>query len=296
MILNLSATTPLRLLRPSPLTLAALAPISWGTTYIVTAHLPHHGPLTLALLRSLLAGLVLLAITRQLPSGTWWWKSLVLGLLNFALFFAALFLSAQRLPGGVASTLGAVGPLFVLAFTSWWLHTAPARPALGRALLGLIGVGLLVLGLGAHLNAIGVIIGVLGTIASAAGIVLSKKWAHPEGSSLLAVTAWQLTAGGLLLLPLVLLTEGLPPTTGGGECLLIAYLVLVGTALAYALWFRGVQSAEPVQTALLSRLSPATAIAIDLLSGRTLGAAQWVGLALIALSFLPYRRLGRTEP
>ncbi len=38
---------------------------------------------------------------------------------------------------------------------------------------------------------------------------------------------------------------------------------------------------------LLTRLSPATAIAIDLLQGHTLSAVQWTGLALIALSFLP---------
>lgn len=288
MNLNFFTIEQFRLPRPTPLTLAALAPIIWGTTYLVVAQTAHFGPLSLAALRALLAGLVLLTVTRVLPKGDWWWKSFVLGLLNFALFFAALFVSAQRLPGGVASSLGAVGPLFVLGFATWWLHTPPTRQAVSRSLLGLIGVSLLVLGPAARLDALGVIVGVCGTIASAAGVVLSKHWGQPKDASLLAVTSWQLTAGGLLLLPVATLTEGLPQAVNATELLVIAYLVLVSTVLAFALWFRGIQSAAPIQTALLSRLAPVTAVTIDLALGRTLGAVQWAGLAIVALSFLPY--------
>ncbi|WP_369008192.1 EamA family transporter, partial [Variovorax sp. KBW07] len=55
-------------LRASDLLLTAIAPAIWGSTYIVTteflAGLP---PLTVAMLRALPAGLLLLLFVRQLP-------------------------------------------------------------------------------------------------------------------------------------------------------------------------------------------------------------------------------------
>ena len=101
--------------RTTDLLLTALAPAIWGSSYIVaTELLPHGYPLTVSLLRALPAGLILLLVVRQLPQSGWWGKVLILGALNFAIFWSMLFLAAYRLPGGVAATLGAVQPLFVL--------------------------------------------------------------------------------------------------------------------------------------------------------------------------------------
>lgn len=92
--------------------LTSLAPAVWGTTYIVTTHaLPPGHPVFAALMRTLPAGVLALLASRQLPRGTWWWKSIVLGALNMACFFPLLFVAAQRLPGGVAATLGAAQPI-----------------------------------------------------------------------------------------------------------------------------------------------------------------------------------------
>ncbi len=95
--------------------LTSLAPAVWGTTYIVTTELlPAGHPLFSSLVRALPAGLSAIALARTLPTGAWWWKSAVLGALNIGAFFPLLFLSAYRLPGGVAATLGAVQPLVVV--------------------------------------------------------------------------------------------------------------------------------------------------------------------------------------
>ncbi len=89
------------------LSLAAAAPINWGSTYIVTTQmLPAGYPLTDALLRALPAGFLLLAITRKLPSWKWVPKLMILGALNFSIFWALLFVAAYRLPGGGISQIG----------------------------------------------------------------------------------------------------------------------------------------------------------------------------------------------
>ena len=57
-----------------------LAPAIWGTTYLATTQLlPAGRPLLAGALRALPAGLVLIAISRRLPHGSWWWRALVLG-------------------------------------------------------------------------------------------------------------------------------------------------------------------------------------------------------------------------
>ncbi len=69
------------------LLLTALAPAIWGSTYIVTTQmLPADYPMTVAMLRALPAGLLLLFIVRQLPHGIWWLRVFILGALNFSFF------------------------------------------------------------------------------------------------------------------------------------------------------------------------------------------------------------------
>ena len=68
--------------------ITAIAPIAWGSNYYVTNQfLPEGSPLYGATIRALPAGLLLLAICRRRPRGSWWWKSLVLGTLNVGAFF-----------------------------------------------------------------------------------------------------------------------------------------------------------------------------------------------------------------
>src|SRR3954462_2394500 len=144
--------------RPSLTALAALGPMAWGTTYVVTTHLlPADRPLLAGLLRALPAGLLLLAIGRELPRGIWVARAAVLGTLNIGLFFALLFLAAGRLPGGVAATVGAIQPLLV-ALPAWPVLNERATPIrVAAATAGAGGVALLVLRAGAHLDTIGLL-------------------------------------------------------------------------------------------------------------------------------------------
>ncbi|KGJ15397.1 hypothetical protein IX54_02325 [Paracoccus sanguinis] len=68
----------LQMARPSDILLTALAPVIWGSTYIVTTQLlPPGYPVTAAAIRALPAGLVLLVALRKFPKGIWIGRSLV---------------------------------------------------------------------------------------------------------------------------------------------------------------------------------------------------------------------------
>lgn len=282
-------TSPrLRDLTPVLVAATALAPAAWGTTYAVTTELlPPDRPLLAALLRSLPGGLLVVLLTLRLPHGDWWWKALVLGVLNIGAFFPLLFVAAERLPGGVAATLGAVQPLLVAGLAVLVLRERPSRWRTGWSVVGVVGVGLVVLEPTARLDGAGVLAGLAGAASMALGVTLTKRWGAPPGVGPLAYAGWLLAAGGLALLPLTLLAEGAPPAVDGGAVAGYAWLGTVGGVVAYALWFRGIRRLPVTATAMLGLLSPLVAAVLGAaLLGERLAAGQLAGFALALTALL----------
>ncbi|KUL32047.1 EamA family transporter [Streptomyces regalis] len=267
---------------PALILLTALAPISWGTTYAVTTEfLPADRPLFTGLMRALPAGLLLLALARVLPRGAWWWKSAVLGALNIGAFFPLLFLSAYRLPGGMAAVVGSVGPLFVVGLSALFLGQRPTVRNVLTGVAAAFGVSLVVLKAAGALDLVGLLAALASTASMSTGTVLTKRWGRPEGVGPLALTSWQLTAGGLLIAPLALLVEGAPPAFDGRAVGGYLYLALANTAVAYWLWFRGIGRLSATQVTFLGPLSPLTAAVVGWAAlGQALSPLQLAGMTL----------------
>lgn len=266
--------------RARAIALTALAPITWGTTYVVTTELlPPDRPLLTALLRALPAGLLLLLVGRTLPTGKWWLRAATLGMLNIGVFFALLFVAAYRLPGGVGAVVGAAGPLVVVGLSSLLLNQKVSlRPVL-LGIAGVSGVAMVVLTASAQLDALGVVAGLAGVVAMSTGTVLAKRWGPPPGVKVSAFAGWQLISGGLFLLPLALVVEGGLPTFTGANIAGYTYLALINTALGYWLWFRGVARLSPVPLTFLGLLSPLTATAVGwAVLGQALTPLQMLGM------------------
>ncbi|QTE30394.1 EamA family transporter [Pengzhenrongella sicca] len=257
-----------------------LGPAAWGTTYLVTTQwLPPDRPLLASVLRALPAGLLLVAWGRRLPHGTWWLRAAVLGTLNIGVFFALLFFSAYRLPGGVAATLGAVQPLIVAGLSALILGERLTVRAVCAGIVGVVGVALLVLRASVGLDALGLAAGLAAAAAMALGVVLTKRWGRPV--PLLAFTGWQLTFGGLVLVPILLAVEGLPGAVTAAQVAGFAYLGLVNTAFGYAVWFRGIERLPAASVSFLGLLSPVVAATAGwLVLAQSLSGWQLVGMGL----------------
>lgn len=270
--------------RTADILLTAIAPVIWGSTYIVTTELlPQGYPIHVAMLRALPAGLFLLLLVRQLPQGVWWTRSFILGALNFSFFLCMLFVSAYRLPGGVAATVGAIQPLIVIALSRVFLGSPLKLMAIVAGLAGIGGVALLVLTPNAALDPVGVIAGLAGAVSMAFGTVFSRYWQPPV--SPLAFTAWQMTAGGLLLVPVALIFEPPLPALTLTNWLGFIQLGLVGTALTYVMWFRGISRLGPSAVSPLGFLSPAVAVLIGwIVLGQSLGLMQILGIVVVLAS------------
>lgn len=288
-----SATCPRS--RTSDILLTALAPAIWGSTYLVTTEaLPEGYPVTLAALRALPAGLLLLALTRCLPPREWLGRTFLLGGFNFALFWVLLFVAAYRLPGGVAATLGSLQAMMVIFMARGWLGTPIKAGAVAAAATGVLGVALLLIGPEAALDPLGVAAGLGGGASMAAGTVLSRKWQPPV--SALSFTAWQLTAGGLILLPLALIVEPPLPALTATNLAGLTWLGLIGAAATYAIWFRGVARIEPGAVSMLGMMSPVTAVLLGwVVLGQSMSPVQGFGALIVLGSVWAGQRANRAR-
>ncbi|NHI16015.1 EamA family transporter [Microbacterium excoecariae] len=268
--------------RTATLLLAAFGTATWGTTYAVTTELlPPGHPYVAALVRALPAGLVAIALSRSLPRGRWWGRAFALGALNIGLFFPLLFVAAERLPGGVAAAAAGLGPLVAILLGGPVLHERIRPSSLAIAIAGAVGVALVALGPAAGLDPIGLAAAVGGTTVMALGTVLTKKWGRPAGVGALGFAGWQLTTGGIVLVPLTLAFDEMPSAIGARGVVGYAWLALVGGLVAYTLWFRGVQRLPIAASGLLPALSPLVAAAIGVgILGETFTPAQAAGFAL----------------
>lgn len=264
----------------------AVAPIAWGTTYFVTQrHLPADHPLYGAVFRALPAGIVLLALSGRRPHGALWWKALVLGTLNMGAFFALVYVAAQLLPTGIASTVMATAPVMMMLVAWPLLAERPrALPAVGAG-VGIVGVCVMLLTNATGIDPLGVLASVAAMTISSIGYVLTKKWCPDVDVA--ALTSWQLIAGGAVLLPVAIAVEEAPPALDGGALLGFAYISGVATALAFTAWFTGLRHLGAGTVGLIGLLNPVTGVLLGtLVAGETLTGRQGVGLVLVFLGIV----------
>ena len=189
---------------------AALAPMIFGTTYLLTSDfLPPDRPLLAALMRSLPTGLVLIIGSRP-PDRRWLLRFAVLSVLYASGLFPLLFIAAYLLPGGVASVINSLSPLLVVVLSVPLLGARIRAVQVCAGFLGVAGVAMLVLRSDARLDPIGLLAMTGAATMMGVATVLTKRWGRPPGMSSLGMTGWTFLLAGLTLLPITLIAEGLP--------------------------------------------------------------------------------------
>lgn len=271
----------------------AVAPIAWGANYYVIHHfLPGTGAFWGAALRALPAGILLLLLARKLPHGSWWWRSAVLGVLNVGAFFLLIHLAAQLLPTSVAAVVMAASPV-VMMLLAWAL--VAERPRLlqfGSAALGIGGVAVMLLGGSDDLSVGGIVASVAAMVMSSLGFVLAKRWTKGGEVDVLSSTAWQLLAGGLLVLPFAIVLDDAPPPFTAESLIGIGYVTFIATALAFVCWFTGLRKLSAGRVGLVGLLNPVTGVLLGTaLASETLTLRQLIGIGLVLAGVLLGQRI-----
>ncbi len=234
----------------------------WGGTFMtVSIALEGYGPITVACARTTLGALALLALMaalgRPLPGRETLPHLLAIGAFNTALPFSLLSWGQQYVPSAFAGISMAALPLFVLPLAHLFAdEKMTARRSTG-VVIGFIGalvlIGPGVLRIGTGMEPLGQIACLGATVSYAISSILTRR-CPPIDSVTLAAAA--LVVGASLLIPAMLLIEGVPHWTDSRSGLAILFLGFVPTAFAALLRVSVIRSAGAVFMTLVNYQVP----------------------------------------
>ena len=279
------ANTRPPLARPRPARMLWVT-AAWGACFVTIRWGLRDAPvLWFATLRALGAGVALLIVAtaqrRPRPVGArQWWLVGVLGVTNASIGFAAMFAGVNGLATGSAAVLTNAQPLLIL-LPAWWLY--------GERVTARVTVGLVVGFSGLVVVAVpggggsGAWLSILAAAAITAGTLLSRRLA---GIDVVQAAGWHFLIGGAVLAAVAGTVEGLPQIDWTPRFVLsLAFLSLVGSALAFWAWFTETLRAPLGQLAAWTFLAPVFGIIFGVvLAGERPGGWTVAGMVLVLAS------------
>jgi drug/metabolite transporter (DMT)-like permease len=272
--------------------LLALLATLWGASYtfikLGVATIP---PISLIAARTLIAGLLLLAVMRwrglSLPiDAASWRRFLFQACLNSVIPFTLIAWAERSLDAGLAAILNSTAPVFTFLLTfAITRHEPVTLRKLFGVLAGLAGICLIVGvqalgGLGEQLVAQIAI--VAATICYAGAAIFSRGF---RGLDPMAPAAGSLLCGAAILVPISLVVDR-PWTLAPSASSILALLGLAvfSTALAFVIYFRLIQTLGSVGTTSQAYLRVPIGVAIGVLFlGETLTSSVWIGLGCVVI-------------
>ena len=276
----------------------------WGASFLsIKIGLSELPVLTLVAHRVFWAALVLWGFVLwrglALPRDRRVWSAFaVMGLLNNAIPFALMAWGQQFIETGLTSIYNAATAVFAVVVAAMLFsdERLTARRGLG-VLLAFAGVSVSI-GLDA-LSGVDIrSVAQLAVLAGALSYAFAAAWARAKLSGLKPEIAamGMLTGSSLLLVPLAILVDGAPrvprsPVTFAA----IGYFSILGTAVAYLLYYRVVAAAGSGNAMIVTLLIPPVAIVLGaVVLGEKLGPNALVGFGLLALGLIVMN--GRLSP
>jgi len=247
----------------------------WGSTWLfIKLGLNDLPPLTFAGIRFLCASSILVAIifargVRWPRKRSEWLLIAIVGWLQFSLNYGLVFWGEQRIPSGLAAVLQSTFPAFGLVIAHFYLPEERITPKkVMGVLLGVIGVGIVFsdqLSFAGKAALAGSVALVLSAVCGSYGNVLVKAYGTQIDPFVLA--AGQMVCGFPPLLALGIATEGNPIHLHwtATAVIALAYLVIVGSVIAFTLFYWLVRHMDVINTMLIALVTPVVAVLLGMI-------------------------------
>jgi drug/metabolite transporter (DMT)-like permease len=273
---------------------ALLVTFLWSTSWIlIKLALDEIPPLTFAGLRYTLAFTVLLpglwrdrAEIRAL-SVPEWRRLALLGLVYYAMTQGGQFLALEHLEAVTFSLLLNFTSVLVAIFGIIALREIPSRLQWGGIIVFVTGVLVYFLPIsGSGEGALGFALAGFTVCANAAAAILGRSVNRTRSIAPAVVTAISMGIGGISLLGIGVVVQGLPPLSATGW-LIVIWLAVVNTALAFTLWNRSLQTLSAVESSVINNtMLIQIAVLAWLFLGERLAPREVFGLILAAVGIL----------
>lgn len=272
---------------------ALLVTFLWSTSWVLIkfglkADLPS---VTFAGLRYTLAALCLLPLTLFNPShrqtlrgfsSRTWWELLALGVVFYTLTQGAQFVSLSFLPSATLSLLLNFSPIFIALYGMASRIEQTSLTQWGGILLTVIGALIYFLPLSIKENQIpGLIAALVALSANATSSIFGRYINTQEKLNPLVVTSVSMGIGGILMLVIGIITQGMG-RLDLSQWAIIGWLAVVNTALAFTLWNKSLQTLTAVESSIINgTMLPQIAILAWIFLGEPLGIKEIFGLAFV---------------
>ena len=289
-----------------PVLVWSVLALIWGSTWLfIKLGLEDLPPFTFAGVRFIIAVIILSTVViirrRPLPRAPRDWTLIAgTGFLAFSINYGLLFWGEQRISSGLAAILQTIIPVFGLILAH--IHLPSERitmPKLVGIVLGIAGVALIFSnqmeagGPSAFQGGVAIVVGAFG--AAYSNVLIKARGSRLDYATL---AAGQMFFGLIPLIIIGTIFEGNPLRLRWTPLALLSlfYLALVGSSIAFLLYYWLVRHMEVTKTMLIALVTPLIAVSLGMIvRGEELtwrivvgGACIMSGIGVIAL-----RRLRR---
>jgi drug/metabolite transporter (DMT)-like permease len=238
--------------------------VIWGSTYLaMRVAMEGFGPFTMAAIRFLVAGAIMLVIARargeSFPTRLQWRNALFIGTLLLAFGNGGVAIAEQSVSSGLAALMVAVVPLWMALFSGLWGRWPSTKDWFALA-LGFGGILFLNLGGEMRGSLFGVGVLMFATASWAFGSLWSRRLELPKG--MMAPGAEMLAAGLVLVVFSLLHGERLPVVVPGRAIAAIAYLIVFGSLVAYTAYLYLLGHVRVTVAASYAYVNPLVALAL----------------------------------
>jgi drug/metabolite transporter (DMT)-like permease len=216
------------------------------------------------------------------------WKQLaLLGFIFYSLTQGAQFVSLAFLPAATVTLLLSLSPITV-AFSSGFLNREPATfVQWGGIFLTVVGAVVYFLPLTIPTGQVfGLAVALFGVLANATSSLLGRQVNRRGNLSPLLVTTISMGLGGVILLGVGAATQGFG-RMAPNQWLIIIWLAVVNTALAFTLWNKSLRTLTAVESSVINNtMLPQIVILAWLFLGESLNLREVTGIILVAIGTL----------
>ena len=216
-----------------------------------------------------------------------WGRLTLLGIIFYTFTQGSQFLSLAYLPAAMVSLMLNLTPLVVGLFGIAFLREYPSITQWFGIALTVIGVTVYFLPVGMEsVAAIGLLVALGGVVSNAASALLGRQVNRLANTSPLIITFISMGIGSLFLLLIGIATQGFG-NLDLQAWMLIAWLAVVNTAIAFTLWNHTLRTLSAVESSIINSLMmPQIAILAYLFLGETLIVREILGLVLVGLGVM----------
>jgi drug/metabolite transporter (DMT)-like permease len=259
----------------------------WGSSFLlIKVGLEDLTPLQILLVRVFIGAAVLLAFSRlrgiRFPRRNLWGHLLVMSIVSNLIPFTLIGWGQERIASSMAAILNSTTPLFTALLATALLVDERVNLLRGFGIIvGFLGVAVIV-----GFDPEGGFTGHLAVVVASASYGVGFVYARAKVSGIaspLSISLGQMTTSTLLALPIAAVDIGVdPPDLGAESALAVTALGVLGTGVAYILYFQLIQDVGATTASFVTYLIPIVGVLLGyVFLDEALGWNAFAGAAMV---------------